>query len=76
MNFKQKTAAAAILAVSLVVSCGFAGAQTPPVKKHVATKKAKTPPGPTVEEQIQSLRQEFQGQIDSLKGLWPRRMRK
>jgi len=68
MNFKQKTAAAAILAVSLVVSCGFAGAQTPPVKKHVATKKAKTPPGPTVEEQIQSLRQEFQGQIDNLKG--------
>ena len=68
MNFKQKTAAAAILAVSLVVSCGFAGAQTPPVKKHVATKKANTPPGPTVEEQIQSLRQEFQGQIDNLKG--------
>ncbi len=36
-------------------------------KKTPVAKKAKTPPGPTVEEQIQSLRQEFQGQIDGLK---------
>ena len=35
-----------------------------PPKKHVAKKQ---PPKPTVEDQIQSLRQEFQGQIDSLK---------
>ncbi len=68
MNFKRKSAAAALLAVSLVVSYGFAGGQTPAEKKHVVTRKAKTPPGPTVEEQIQSLRQEFQGQIDGLKG--------
>ena len=67
MNFKLKTAAAAILAASLVVSYAHASGQTPPAKKHAATKKAKTPPGPTVEEQIQSLRQEFQGQIDGLK---------
>ncbi len=67
MNFKLKTAAAAILAASLVVSYASASGQTPSAKKHVATKKAKTPPGPTVEEQIQSLRQEFQGQIDGLK---------
>ena len=67
MNFKLKTAAAAIMAVSLVVSYAPASAQTATAKKHVATKKAKTPPGPTVEEQIQSLRQEFQGQIDGLK---------
>ncbi|MGC1462449.1 MAG: hypothetical protein WA802_09625 [Terracidiphilus sp.] len=68
MNFKSKTVTAALMAVSLVVSYGIASSQTPEAKKHVATKKAKTPPGPTVEEQIQSLRQEFQGQIDSLKG--------
>ena len=67
MNFKLKTAAAAILAASLVVSYAYASDANPPAKKHVATKKAKTPPGPTVEEQIQSLRQEFQGQIDGLK---------
>lgn len=67
MNFKLKTAAAVILAASLVVSYGYANGQTPAAQKHVATRKAKTPPGPTVEEQIQSLRQEFQGQIDSLK---------
>jgi len=73
MNFKLKTAAAAILAASLVVSYANAGAQTPAAKKQAVTKKAKTPvkakapAGPTVEEQIQSLRQEFQGQIDGLK---------
>ena len=67
MNFKLKTAAAAIMAVSLVVSYAPASAQSASATKHVATKKAKTPPGPTVEEQIQSLRQEFQGQIDGLK---------
>ena len=67
MNFNVKTAAAAILAASLVVSYACAGGQTAPAKSHAATRKAKTPPGPTVEEQIQSLRQEFQGQIDGLK---------
>jgi len=67
MNFNMKTAAAAILAASLVVSYANAGGQTAPAKTQAATKKAKTPPGPTVEEQIQSLRQEFQGQIDGLK---------
>ena len=67
MNFKLKTAAAAILVAGLVVSHAYASDPTPPAKKHAATKKAKTPPGPTVEEQIQSLRQEFQGQIDGLK---------
>jgi hypothetical protein len=67
MNFRHKTVAAGILAASLVVSYAYAGDPTPPAKKHAATKKAKAPAGPTVEEQIQSLRQEFQGQIDGLK---------
>jgi Skp family chaperone for outer membrane proteins len=67
MNFRFKIAAAAILAVSLVSSYGQTSATNPPVKRHTATKKAKTPPPPTVEEQIQALRQELQGQIDGLK---------
>jgi hypothetical protein len=67
MNFNMKSAAAAILAASLVVSYAYAGGQTPPAKKQAATRKAKAPAGPTVEEQIQALRQEFQGQIDGLK---------
>jgi Skp family chaperone for outer membrane proteins len=63
MKLKFNTVAAAILAASLVGSNAYAGDPPAPPKKHV-TKK---PPKPTVEDQIQSLRQEFQGQIDSLK---------
>ena len=72
MNFKLNTAAAAILAVGLVALSANASAQTspPPAKKHPVTKRAvtpKAPPPPTVEEQIQHLRNEMQGQIDGLK---------
>jgi hypothetical protein len=67
MNFRHKTVAAGILAASLVVSYAYASDPTPPAKKHAATRKTKAPAGPTVEEQIQSMRQEFQGQIDNLK---------
>ena len=67
MNFRHKTVAAGVLAASLVVSYAYASDPTPPAKKPAATRKAKAPAGPTVEEQIQSLRLEFQGQIDSLK---------
>ncbi len=59
----------AILAASLVASCAYASDATPPAKKHAATKTKKetTPPPPSVEDQIQALRQDLQGQIDSLK---------
>ena len=66
MNYKLKTAVAAIVAASLVSSFAYAGDPPAPAKKHVAARK-KQPPKPTVQEQIESLRQEFQGQIDSLK---------
>jgi len=71
MNLKLNTAAAAILAVGLVALSANASDQAPPppAKKHTAAKKAtkeKAEP-PTVEEQIQHLRREMQGQIDSLK---------
>lgn len=67
MNFRLKTAAAALLAASLVASYGYAADGAAPVKKHVAAKKAKTPPAPTVEEQIQGLRHELESQINGLK---------
>jgi hypothetical protein len=62
MNLRLKSAAAVILAVSLVSPTGYASDATPPAKK-----KAAKPKGPSVEDQIQSLRQEMQGQIDGLK---------
>ena len=71
MNFQLKTVAAAILAAGLVASAAYASDDAPPpAKKHATTKKAakpRTPPPPSVEEQIQALRQELQGQINSLK---------
>ncbi len=66
MNLRLRAAVAAILAASVVGSYANASDATPPAKKHAARRAAK-PKGPTVEEQIQSLRQEMQGQIDSLK---------
>jgi hypothetical protein len=67
VNFKLRVAATAILAVSVVASYGQTSNTNPPAKKHVATEKAKAPAKPTVEEQIQSLRRDLEGQINSLK---------
>jgi hypothetical protein len=66
MNLRLRAAVAAILAASLVSTYANASDATPPAKKHTAKRAAK-PKGPTVEEQIQALRQEMQGQIDGLK---------
>ncbi|MGA7858509.1 MAG: hypothetical protein WCA11_11310 [Terracidiphilus sp.] len=67
MNSRFKTAAAAILAASLVGSFAYAGQAPAPAKKHVATRKAKMPPKPSVEDQIESLRQDLENQINGLK---------
>jgi len=69
MISKLNTAAAAILAVSLVALSANASDPAPAAKKHPVTKthKEKAPAAPSVEEQIQALRQEMQGQINSLK---------
>src|ERR1700751_1961221 len=64
MKSQMKMVAAAILVASLVGSNAYAGDPPAPAKKKQAAKK---PPKPTVEDQINALRQEFQGQIDSLK---------
>jgi len=67
MNFKLKIAAAGMLAASLVASYGSSQEPAAHAKKQIATKKAKAPAPPTVAEQIQSLRQEFNTQIEGLK---------
>jgi hypothetical protein len=63
MKSQMKVVAAAILAASLVGTNAYAGDPPAPAKKH-ASKKA---PKPTVEDQINALRQEMQTQIDGLK---------
>jgi Skp family chaperone for outer membrane proteins len=67
MNLTLKTAAVAMLAASLVASYAYAEDAKPAAKKHVATKKVKAPPPPTVAEQIEKLRQDLEGQINGLK---------
>lgn len=67
MNFRLKIAAAAILAVSFAACYGQTSEANPPVRKHAATRRAKTPASPTVEEQIQALKEQLEGQINSLK---------
>jgi len=60
-------AAAVILSASLVVSHAQTSGSSAPAKKHAPAMKATTPPAPSVQDQIQALRTEFQTQIDSLK---------
>jgi hypothetical protein len=67
VKFKLSIAATTILAVSVVASYGQTSNTQPPAKKHVATMKAKAPAKPTVEEQIQALRRDLEGEINSLK---------
>jgi hypothetical protein len=63
MKFKFNAVAAAMLAAILVVS--FVHAQdAPPPHRH---KKPAEPPPPSVQDQIEALRQQMQSQIDTLK---------
>ena len=64
MNLKLRMAAAALLAATFVGNYAFAAEPPAPAKKHAVAKK---PAKPTVEDQINDLRKEFQGQIDGLK---------
>ncbi|HUH63313.1 MAG TPA: hypothetical protein VLZ50_09965 [Terracidiphilus sp.] len=66
MNMRLKSAAALILAASLVPICGFASDAAPPVKKHVARKR---PPAPTVQDQIETLQRSMQEQQEQINGL-------
>jgi hypothetical protein len=69
MSFKFHTTAI-LLAAILAVPTANATDAPAPVKKHAPAKKAKTPPPPTLAQQVEALRQALanQGtQIDSLK---------
>jgi Skp family chaperone for outer membrane proteins len=67
MKLTVKAAAVAFLAAGLVVSYAQTSGTTPPAKKHVASKKPAAPAGPTVQQQIDDMKQQFQGEIDGLK---------
>ncbi len=67
MKLTVKAAAVALLAAGLVMSHAQTSGTTPPAKKHVAAKKSAAPAGPTVQEQIDQMKQQFQGEIDGLK---------
>lgn len=67
MNSRLKVAAAIALAACVAGPTSWASDPAPAAKKHPAHKKVAPPKGPTVEEQIQSLRQDLEGQINSLK---------
>jgi Skp family chaperone for outer membrane proteins len=66
MKSRFSKVAAAVLAACFVVSYAYATDATPPAKKH-ATRRSKTPPPPSVADQIEALRQQLQEQIDGLK---------
>ena len=66
MNARFNGAAATILAACVIALNAYGSDATPPAKKHPVRKAAK-PKGPTVEEQIQSLRQDLESQINALK---------
>ncbi|MGA2217693.1 MAG: hypothetical protein ABSG51_06385, partial [Terracidiphilus sp.] len=68
MNFKLTTAATAILALTLSASVAYATDAAPP-SKHTATKKAKTPPAPSVADRIQELRQALEVQGNKISTL-------
>ncbi len=67
MNAILKTTAAVMLAASFAVSCAYASGSAAPAQEHPAKRRGKASSQPSVEEQIQELRQQLQGQIDELK---------
>jgi len=78
MKLKRNTIAAAILTASLIASYAYASDATPSAKKHPVTKKAKAPAKPSVEDQLQTLRQALESQGPrsmGSKAISPTRMR-
>ncbi len=67
MKFRNHAAATAILAAGLVVSYAQTSQSSAPAKRHATAKRAAEPAGPSVQDQIDTMRKEFQGQIDALK---------
>ncbi len=67
MKLRLSVVATVVLATSLAGSFAFAGAPQESAKKSDATRKATKPTKPSVEDQIQALREEMEGQINSLR---------
>ncbi len=67
MKLRLSVVAPVVLATSLAGSFAFAGAPPQSAKKSDATRKATKPTKPSVEDQIQALREEMEGQINSLR---------
>lgn len=67
MKLRLSVVATVVLATSLAGSFAFAGTPPESAKKSDATKKATKPTKPSVEDQIQALREEMEGQINSLR---------
>jgi Skp family chaperone for outer membrane proteins len=67
MNFKLNHAATAVLSVCLAASFGQASQAQSPLKKNAETNKVKAPVPPSIEAQIQELREELERQNNSLK---------
>jgi len=65
MNFKLTTAAAAILTVALAATSAFASDPAPKPKKHVANR----PKAPSVQDQIQQLRDALDAQGNKINSL-------
>ena len=64
MNFRLKSAAAALATAILVISYAGAGGPAAHAQTHPAKRSTKAP---SIEEQIEQLRQQMQSQIDELK---------
>jgi hypothetical protein len=69
MRLCVNAAAAALLAVCLAPTYAQTAATQTPVKKHTATPKAKTPAGPTVQEQIQAMQKQLADQASQIENL-------
>jgi len=69
MKSKFQAIAAVIVAIGCIAPLAFASDPAPTMAKHAATRKPKTPPLPTVEEQIQSLRQALENQATQIESL-------
>ena len=67
MKLNVNSVAALLVAASLSGTLALAAPPAQSGSKQSAAAKAKKAPKPTVDDQIQALRQEFQGQIDGLK---------
>ncbi|MFY9853901.1 MAG: hypothetical protein WAK26_08510 [Terracidiphilus sp.] len=66
MSLKLNVAAMAVLTVCLTASYGQASQAQSPTKKHSEASKVKAPSSPSIEAQVQALREELEGRINKL----------